>query len=1012
MQYQAGYILDGIKDFLIDNNFNSFEIDSLLYSLSFFELETNINIKQNSDVNPIFHVVNNLITRGLPTRTSLNVNKLFAELFQYADFEITDIGEIKFNVENLTIEFAKTLYKSLHIIDPKFTSEYQETSYKLGHFNTLGSDAEKQFLFKHIPHYVGDFFTQLLEPQKDIEKILEFTRFKENTANSFRDRNFIDVLTNHNRQNVDFAVEFAYPIKNKSGLVIEIDGRQHHEILAQIKLDNQRDVSLIAANYFPHRIKTSEFNKIKDKVNVINRLVENYDYFKILSENYNNPLYKNEKGKEALQIVLSPFAIARIQKTLIEFIISGVLRLDAPIWKICIIERDIPAAAIAIKDLKELLENLISLSETELSLPEIELVIITSDEFKVSTINNAYNPDSITIDEIHNYKLPNFDLFIDISILRRNGFELSHKENISADYFAKIRSSYSIKSKRKFYTNNHILYKSIGNQQEDSFVANSEKQRILEYFLQNIFRKVTFRPGQLPILNRALQAKSVIGLLPTGGGKSLTYQLAALLQPGIALIIDPIKSLMKDQNDGLKRNLIDATVFINSSLKTAEERKIATEKLKNAEVLFCFISPERMQIAEFRRNLEEMHYKYHSYFSYCVVDEAHCVSEWGHDFRTSYLRLGENAKNFCKPKQGQIPIFGLTATASFDVLTDVQRELDISDEDVIRDDPSNRNELFYKVISLYIDDIKSDNHYQYMQTIGKRKHDKIVETIKLIATDILEKTEFANSNSVNDLNTSYLPKSFNSNSFFKPNAKGEFQNSGLIFCPHKSKKINSGVDAVVNRLQMETEANKLNLKIGYFYGSGDDDDFQANGKEELIVEQHQPDFVDNNLNLLVATKAFGMGIDKPNIRYTIHFNYPSSIESFIQEAGRAGRDRKTAINYILYSSQPDKDRSILESFFDNSFRGRDKEVRVLHELLTEITFPFASVSQSIYTELENEFGIDVYFSPHPRNNPNPFQIYVNEDFQKGYGCIDFRNNWSINTHRKHQSFDLEADNKF
>lgn len=1013
MQYQAGYILDGIREILIDHFKNDkdyiFRIDGLLHSLSYFEIETNADIEYKIDINPLFYVANNLVTRGHPTRPSLNLAKRISEILEFARIEKTEIGEIKFINNEIESGFKEKIFSALHIIDPKLTTEYQETAYRLGHFNNLGSDAEKNFIFKFVKHYIGDYFTQLLETQKSIDKTLEFAKYTDGKTNKFRDKHFLNLLTSYNRQNVDFSIEFPYSIVNKNGIIVEVDGRQHHEIKAQKQLDIQRNEALNIANYSVLRIKTTEFNIIKERLQGLINLSEKYEYFQHLKENFNNPLYETEQGKDALQLALSPFAIARLQKTIIEFILSGTLKLNAEKWKICVIERDVPCAFLAIEDLMQLLNNLFSLANVKINLPKIELVTITNEKFKNSKINIATNPDYITIDEIEKYELGRFDLLMDISVLRRNGFEII-KENIEADYKVKIRSSHSIKTKKKFYTSSLIPYPEIGKQEDEKFQTHTEKQNILEYFLQNIFRKQSFRPGQLPILDRALQGKSVIGLLPTGGGKSLTYQLAALLQAGISLIIDPIKSLMKDQNDGLKRNLIDATVFINSSLKTAEERTIATKKLKNAEVLFCFISPERMQIAEFRRNLQEMHHNYKSYFSYCIVDEAHCVSEWGHDFRTSYLRLGDNARVFCKPKSGIIPLFGLTATASFDVLTDVQRELDISDEDVVRDDPSNRDELSFKIVKINVDDIEEEDPFKFKEKVGKRKHEEIINIIKSVPEEIIERTEYANKNftEIHD-DKDFIPTDFSELNFYSQNSKQEYLNSGLIFCPHKSIKIKSGVASVVNSLEEEVESKKLSLKIGYFYGSGDDDDYKANSKEELIVEQHQTNFVQNKSSLLVATKAFGMGIDKPNIRYTIHYNYPNSIESFIQEAGRAGRDRKTAINYILYSSKPEIDRSILLSFFENAFRGRNKEVLVLFELLTEITFPYASASNTIYTELESEFGVNVYFSFYPKEKP--FQIYINEEFQKGYGCIDLRNKWSINTQRKHFSFTNEAANE-
>jgi len=156
---------------------------------------------------------------------------------------------------------------------------------------------------------------------------------------------------------------------------------------------------------------------------------------------------------------------------------------------------------------------------------------------------------------------------------------------------------------------------------------------------------------------------SVIALLPTGAGKSLTYQLSALLQPGITLVVDPIKALMRDQDQNLRNTCIDSTTFINSSI-SAEERNVRSQDMVEGRYQFVFVSPERLQIQEFRDYLGKMS---DTYFAYCVIDEAHCVSEWGHDFRTAYLRLGENVRKYCRvhPKSlKEIPLIGLTGTAS------------------------------------------------------------------------------------------------------------------------------------------------------------------------------------------------------------------------------------------------------------------------------------------------------------------------------------------------------------
>lgn len=271
--------------------------------------------------------------------------------------------------------------------------------------------------------------------------------------------------------------------------------------------------------------------------------------------------------------------------------------------------------------------------------------------------------------------------------------------------------------------------------------------------MQNIFRKPSFRHGQLPILSRSLSDKTTIGLLPTGGGKSLTYQLSSMLQPGVTIVVDPLVSLMVDQVRGLRALRIDASDCVNSGMDGKKKAK-KLNMLQNGSLQFMLLSPERYMMENFRDSLISMTEKNHIYFSYGVIDEVHCVSEWGHDFRPSYLHLGRNMINYMRTKSGRpLSVIGLTATASFDVLADVERELtlggnlSIDSETIVRSEDDSRPELIYRIINVESDFeplreeynqhlLKAQSEWDLKDIVAESKRRKMYELLKQIPNDI------------------------------------------------------------------------------------------------------------------------------------------------------------------------------------------------------------------------------------------------------------------------------------
>lgn len=374
----------------------------------------------------------------------------------------------------------------------------------------------------------------------------------------------------------------------------------------------------------------------------------------------------------------------------------------------------------------------------------------------------------------------------------------------------------------------------------------------LEYFLSYIFRKTSFREGQYEGITRVLEGKDVLLLLPTGAGKSLVYQLSAFLLPGVAVVIDPIISLMEDQIDNLTLMGIDRCIAITSQIETPEARQRILDLVAQGEYLFVFIAPERFQTVEFREALRAL--TVHTPVALIVVDEAHCVSEWGHDFRTAYLNIGRTSREYCRSGNRVPPLVALTGTASRAVLKDIQRELRIDTLDaVITPKTFDRPELRFEVLH-----VPSREKMAVLEGyLGKK-----------------------------------LPTLFGLTpaTFYEARGKGTY--AGLVFCPHVNGPL--GVQQVAREIRSA-------LRISLDTYSGREPKSVDPRTWRLHKKRATKAFKRNRIPLLVCTKAFGMGIDKPNIRYTVHFSVPPSIEAFYQEAGRAGRDRNPAYCTIIVS---------------------------------------------------------------------------------------------------------------
>lgn len=893
-QFFAAYQLDAIRNlFQKADTESQTKILGLYRLLSSFEVAAPFDIGASiyDDVDPILAVLNNIVTRGLPTRTSPTIEDAFKPL---GNKKLEDnLGALNYDINGLVL---RDVLLALLAIDGRLTLN-EETYCN----SILESDFEKEFILRKSPKELR----QILMPQRSLMSITGQRA--------------------HHSQRVDFACEYPYSIigkdgKEKQGLVVEIDGANFHNTERSRVSDDYRTSALIGKGWDCLRLRDiADFSQESS-------LLQN-EYLTMVKEAWRKSF--DTSWIKTLQLTLSPIGIARVQKTLIEAMITGRVDYTKESLSILALERDVPCVALALKDLADSFNNLASLSEEykNTRFPNIHLDIVSSPDFVESPLHRPVIDDnSIHVNVINGIEKANhakqYDVVFDVAVMRRSGLEDKSFSSFKCSekcYFF-IRSSNYIHSERHIYTSDSITYQPLVNRDPQSiYVTITEKKKKLQYFLRLLFRKDDFRPGQLPILSRALQNKSVIGLLPTGGGKSLTYQLAAMLQPGVTLVVDPLRSLMADQYDGLIKAGIDTCTYINSIVDPQEKEKRA-KMMETSMVQFVFLSPERLCTYSFREKLRNMH-NVGVYFSYGVIDEVHCVSEWGHDFRFTYLHLGRNLYQYVLPKQKDgdkhLTLFGLTATASFDVLADVERELSgdgafgLDSDTIIREENTNRLELQYKIERVPVvceeDEYFDKNHmldeglpravkmtskwsvYPSKQDFLKGYLEMIpgfIEELKEPDSVALIKERFNERQNIEgsidtDLSVE-IPEDFFGES-------DEYTQAGIVFCPHKNS---TGISVNENKDSLSESVHKL----GTFMGSGDGDDADEIDRESF---ENLDLFRENKLPLMVATKAFGMGIDKPNVRFTVNMNYSSSLESFVQEAGRAGRDRKMALSCIL-----------------------------------------------------------------------------------------------------------------
>lgn len=705
----------------------------------------------------------------------------------------------------------------------------------------------RDFFYKTLPNYIAEysFIIGLIVPEVKINEITGI--YSEGFINE--------------------QVDFYLP---QAKLVIEIDGFHHVTKDFVIVNDDDRIKYLQEYGIKTIRITTYDLknkNIMKKKIQLIINRCKEFENALIGYREFYSKYSFNDKE----QLMLKYSAIFRLQILILTLLEYGVLKLEEIEWNINIINNEnldmIFLTSLAIEDIFLWLKHLTILQGIKFAEPRFKINIIK--EINSITVQDGINIDFSLLDRWSDES----EIYKHVIFVRNDYFD-------EKDYF-------------KVSTADPIKY---------NIIPEGEPSRnsSIDFIINNIFGYPGTVTGQLPIIINALNGNDTIGLLPTGGGKSLCYQLCVLLQPCVSFCVVPIKSLMYDQYENLKKKNITRINYINGDQDAEVKDKICRE-FSEGRYMVIWISPERFQTKSFRDYLTELNKN--QTIAFAVIDEVHCLSEWGHDFRTSYLHLCNTIRKYCPSTR----FLGLTATASINVLNNILIEFETGKENAKTILEYTRPELSFIV---YKDESENLN-------------DKYKNLEKLLES--MDKNR-----SVFEIN-------------------GNETKSGIIFTTIKNGTM--GCYKLANKL-----CEKYKDKVKWYSGELPNQDkniTMSNKNFDEYKKKTQEEFMENKFPLLVATKAFGMGIDKGNVRYTIHYGLPGSLESLYQEAGRAGRDKKSAACYVLYSRE-----KISEDEFKTLF-ALNTPVEQLNLILNKYNvYEQRDVLRNFYLWVNNNLGVE------------------------------------------------------
>ena len=954
MQLKAGYFTNGIETLKTSDSM-AVKVDALLEQLSYFDVDTDIALLETCD-DAAVALVHNIVSRGAPTYASQFVEDILSTTIGKTLKRIADNGTIYRDIQKQ--EVKDMVFKALHIIDPriKATMERPDT----------GDDKERMiydFLAGGAVPSQGDYLWQLADTRRQYSDVFKFSpKFRRHIDILAQDYAFIN-------DGCDLCFSAPYSSNTADCITFAFDPTSTATSDNVDYITEDKIAELLKSINVAGRVIVKKSDNPYDRTEELSIFTQN-GYFDIVRDNYNSPLYKTEDGIEALQIALTPLAIARIQKIVLEAINSGALSLDARTWHIGVIERDVPCAFLAFEDLKQHFNKLFILENNGRRFPLVKLEIFHTEEFANTELNLLYQGSRDDISEFN--PLTAYDLLIDISVLRRTSALDTPPRTIAAKY-AVIRSAQSPSADTHLMYNAYMHYdiNLAGDPDEDSDDASAEddddvaeyneQEEALLFFLKNIFAKNAFMEGQAATIAQLLNGNNVLHISAPGTGKSLIMLFAAMMKPAYSFILPPTIAVMKTQFQSLRRRKIDIDYYINPVLQNSYDRSMAVKEVTKGRSLITLISPSLIHDPYIRGVFHEID-SLNIPLAYIMIDEAQRLSLQTTEYRAYYQDISNIiAKNFSDDNTTALRIGAFSSTMETNIQNEIAEKLR-TDISLVRKPDLSKIDITVREIDMAT--VGNENEHYLSQKL------KQVEAAKLITADA------SKAKPTRTIVLSWTP-------------------------PFDTK----GPDGEPNKV--------AGFDTKFYNGDIEEDGTTITSGEAAASMKSIVDFCGGDGMVLSGTYSAGVGISAPNVGRIILMEPPMSLDTFCRLSGRADSSKPPKIDILLNTAPKDflgeetvRDdmgnlstaQNIIATNFDTAASltrlldlapGAAKEKAVMHEILDGVMFPERTDRQNIIEAVFNEFNVEIETDTEPMVRPYQLYIYT-QNRAKSLGYIDFR----------------------